>query len=210
MSNYLENLIPNVISTLSAIVAVYFSFQSAKSAKESKITTVRFKQDELAENLSPVFWSTLRKAYSGFRKERPQLPENIDQLILSAGGPYDLSEHTDPISYDIKKAPPEQLELWEFVKAIYPLETSGNLEELKSKSIIPFEEADGFFQARSKMCGFWDTAIHELGVKTTLKIYAGQSLLLFMLAYLDIVHRKWTREANRGKPYLYKLVTKLS
>jgi|GEM_PF-2143330 len=195
------------VSAIMTIAAGEFAYMTRRSYTRGLAHDMRSEHDKLVIRLSPRFWRCIHSAYNDFREEHPHLPSDINDLVRSACAPPGLTRASDPIDYLPSNATPRQKAMWEFAALIYPQSTRGNRPELESRSIISKLEASEFIDARSSLGGFWDKWVTQLGPKRVSKVqvYRGQAILIILLTYLDITHRQWTGERNKGKGDMYRL-----
>jgi len=156
-----------------------------------------------------IFWDALRQAYNRFReKQEGMLPQDLMDFLDSCGMPPGLSRVSNIRLYELRGGTPDQRVLYDFASAIYPLGTKTR-EELIKASIIDDKIADDFFDSRSDFGGFWDRWAERRGIKEICDEYPKERGSLIVLTWLDITHRKWTREDHEGKIHMYRLAEKL-
>ena len=189
------------VSTGAAVVSVIFS---RRAHARGLVHDMRGEHDELAVNKSPIFWGGAEEAYKCFQGTRPDLPNRIQELAMSAGPPPGL-RGIDPIDYLPAGPTPAQKALWTFATLVYPTTTRGDRANLERESIVPDAQAEGFFEARSRYCGFWDKWANHLGPSRVARVFRGQAPLIILLTYLDLTHRQWTGERHKGKRQMYRL-----
>ncbi len=201
------SVIAAVVSAAMAIISGVFALAGWKSFRAGIRHAMRHEHDILTLERSPIFWKGVLGAWREFRTDRGDLPSDVQDLLRSAGPPPRVQEGTEPLDYLPHGASPHQLALWDFAMRIYPPPTRGNSDQLFDATLIPESSIPGFFDARSAWGGFWDKWSNRLSPKqiAETQAYKDQATLIFLLTYLDIAHRQWTGEREKGKGRMYVL-----
>jgi len=176
--------------------------------------------DELADSRE-VFWNALHMAYNRFRESTPQLPEQLDDLILADSIlpdfkplrikdlPQWLRENEDKLS---------QYTLWRFASSIYPM-----FQEPQSLpvdySLMEPAYAVSFREAQSKLVRFWNKwvplnewfyfFVYFKPMRYICEHYALARNQIIMLTWLELALIRRTRDHGRSGIALFKIAQKM-
>lgn len=195
----------SIISASIALISVLFSFIVFQRTKRIEKWSMRDEYDDLISKRS-IFWENLRVAFDKFQKENKSnvLPKNLMSFIDSAGIPNNILKCKNIKLFELKEASDNQKQMELFCNLIYPIDTN-NINQLKEKSIINSENSLAFCEARSVLSGFWDRWSNRKRRKWIIMNFTKEKYMILMLTWLDVSHRKWTKEDDIGKQKMYTI-----
>jgi len=160
------------------------------------------------------FWTPLRTAYTIFRAERTDLPENLDTLISGSGTPPNVPRpsgtHLRTWAIENKRTlGPDQRALWEFCSIIYP-PRNGKAGSVTDHSLVDKAHAASFHQARGELAHFWNAWVPAIGLRYMVRRFHAARLQVMILSWLECALVLWTQDDGEGKKNLFRLAVRLS
>lgn len=193
----------NFISVLIAFISIVISYIVHRRTKKLEKWSMIDEYAQLIPERS-IFWDNLRIAFDKFKNESEFNREDLMTFIESIRIPNNILDCSNIKFFELKEANYDQKQMELFCNLIYPIKAK-NTEELKELSILPHKYSIDFFKARSLLAAFWDKWSSRKKKKWIKKNFETEKYLILILTWLDVSHRKWTKEDDRGKQKMYKL-----
>lgn len=205
-------VVTSIIGAVASWVGAAVVLFAEKRRRKERAVEMNQKYSDLALSRE-IFWTSLREAYSRFRQEHTQAPDEVKSLIKAAGVPPDLLSRKGRdlrlwSAENVNKLGPDQRLLWKFASLIYP-SRQGKQGKVSDYSYISKEYSKSFHKARGDLARFWNAWVPSMKMKYLCQRYKSADNQLVMLSWLEIALLQWTEDHGQGKVELFKLAEAL-
>lgn len=201
-----SGIIGTWVAATGAVAAWLTLFFEVRRRQAERRIAMKSEYDELF-TARETYWTELRRAYGIFRST-PSDPENLENLIRSAGAPPGLGK-VDLISWPQDygtRLGPDQRTIWSFAQAVYP-PRDNRAGKVTDYSLVASAGGDPkeFHESRAKLAKFWDKWSQVLSTASVARTYTAAYDQRIMLSWLELALAQWTRDPGKGKVGLFRL-----